>query len=159
MEPIISVLTNKAEIQAALLRIIASAQQEIRLRSHLLWPALYHNASLSEALSAFCRANPNRKLRILLDAPLEQALGDAYLLVLARSLPSRIEVRKCYPELRELGQEYWLVDQRVLLKLDAEQQTGHLQQQAAMAAKPLWQSFQRAWDMSEADIENRQMRI
>lgn len=146
-------LTGVESVQAALIQSLQQASREVSIRSQTL--AYLNSQELAAALLEFARPT-GTKIRLLLDGTVSRI--DHQLLLAARRLPSRIELRRCSPEYSKTDQEYWLFDCRSMIRWRADSLQGHWYR-APAEVKATWDEFLLAWDKSETDLEYRQMRL
>lgn len=135
------------DLEQRLWHIAAGAERELALFSESLTPRIYGSTELAATLRSLVTGHARHRVRILVRRP-EQVLSDgAHRLVeLARTIPSRIQIRAATPPADTLRAEWIIADrQGYLLRHEFTDDHAVARRDDAGRAAALLAQFETYW--------------
>ncbi len=160
-----SVLTvsGDAELAGAVLTVAQSAKRILRIRSVHLDRAVFDGSELEAVLSALARRHAQCRVRMLVGDPQAFSAGSHRLLMLARRLPTPVQLRalrSAAGESVELQPTYVVADENaVFMQPHSDASNAFVDLQAGAQARSLALEFDQAWDRALDHPELRELRI
>ena len=153
-------LQGATEFRNVILDMAAQARKSIRIYSPMLCHELFDDNSLSNIASTLGRLNKYTRVEILIFDTHRIIKHGHKLLTLSRRLPSSVGIKVVDPEIRQLNQEFVLVDkQGFIYRKDHEEFIGSASFMDIAENNRLRRRFSAAWENGIADLNLRSMRI
>ncbi len=157
----VEVLNGQGDCLDAVERLLATAERDIALFTQQLEPLLYNHAGVCDAISRTARENRHARVRIIALSTRSAAAQGHCLIDLAQRLSSKIQIRSpATPELQLFGESWLIIDDHSMLRLNnPERWEGSLILNDRRVAREQLESFDKAWENSEPDMQTRRLNI
>ena len=153
-------LRRETEFQQVMIEMCQQARHSIRIWSPLLDHKLFNSAALRDCCSTLARRNRYTTIEILIYDSHRLVTNTHVLLTLSRKLPSSIKIKVVDPELRQLNNEFVLVDaEGVIYRPDHENYEGYANFRDITENNRLSRQFRAAWESGLLDPNIRQLTI
>ena len=138
----------------------AQAKRSICIYSPTLCHELFDNDSLSIIASTLARLNKYTRVNVLIFNPHRMIKHGHGILNLARKLPSSVSIRIGHPEIRQVNQEFVLIDtQGFVYRQDHEKFEGSANFMDIAENNRLSRLFSAAWESGILDPNFRRLQI
>jgi hypothetical protein len=154
------VLTNVAEVRAAVIQVTGVANRTLSIMTHDLEPDVYDHDDFLETLKKFILARSFARVRVLILEPARVLLSASRFVAMGRRLNSYIEFRRVTPELSEHPDAFFIADDHGLVyRARAESWDGVSDTYAPAVARMYLSKFETLWNACEIEPEVRQLQI
>ena len=154
------VLTGRAAIRDACLRLAQSARRELLILSRDLDPDLYDRTPFLDEVQRVALATPHLPVRVLVLDPKAPVTGGHRLVGLARQLTSRVAIRRVADDFRDRPEAFLVADcQGYCLRRLADRLEALVDYDAPGEASRLRAEFEQIWEQSDADTELRRLHL
>jgi hypothetical protein len=142
---------GEAGIGRALAQLIRAARREVRLFAPVLNPAIFHGATVTQAMAHFVTQHSHNRIRILIEDVTQTLRDNGRLVDLARRLADGIELREAEDADRGARDLYLLADRSAfLMQEDVGRSDAIVNLRTPHAAAQLLGRFDAAWDRAAA---------
>jgi hypothetical protein len=154
------VLTNIAEVRAAVIQVTGVANRTLSIMTHDLEPEVYDHDDFLETLKKFILARSFARVRVLILEPARVLLSASRFVAMGRRLNSYIEFRRVTPELSAHPDAFFIADDHGLVyRARAESWDGVSDTYAPAVARMYLGKFETLWNACEIEPEVRQLQI
>jgi len=154
------VLTNVAEVRAAVIQVMGGATRTVSILTHDLEPDVYDHDDFLETLKRFILARTFARVRVLIMEPERTVLGGSRFVAMGRRLNSYIEFRRLRPELGIHPEAFFIADEQGLMyRARAENWDGMSDTYEPAVARMYLSKFETLWNACEIDDEVRQLQL
>jgi hypothetical protein len=153
-------LTNVAEVRAAVMQVTGVANRTLSILTHDLEPEIYDHDDFLETLKKFILARTFARVRVLILQPARVLLSASRFVAMGRRLNSYIEFRRVPPELSEHPEAFFIADEHALVyRARAEKWEGISDTYEPAVARMYLTKFETLWNACEIEPEVRQLQI
>lgn len=154
------VLTNVAEVRAAVMQVTGVANRTLSIMTHDLEPDVYDHDDFLETLKKFILARTFARVRVLILEPARVVLSASRFVAMGRRLNSYIEFRRLLPELSATPEAFFIADEHALVyRARAESWDGVSDTYEPAVARMYLNRFETVWNACEIEPEVRQLQI
>jgi hypothetical protein len=154
------VLTNVAEVRAAVMQVTGVANRTLSIMTHDLEPDVYDHDDFLETLKKFILARTFARVRVLILEPARVVLSASRFVAMGRRLNSYIEFRRVTPDLANHPDAFFIADDQALVyRARAESWDGISDTYAPAVARMYLTRFETLWNACEVEPEVRQLQI
>jgi hypothetical protein len=154
------VLTNVAEVRAAVIQVTVVATRTLSIMTHDLEPDVYDHDDFLETLKKFILARTFARVRVLILEPARVLLSASRFVAMGRRLNSYIEFRRVPPELANHPDAFFIADEQALVyRVRAESWEGMSDTYEPAVARMYLSKFESLWNACEIEPEVRQHQI
>ena len=154
------VLTNVAEVRAAVIQVMGGATRTVSILTHDLEPDVYDHDDFLETLKKFILARTFARVRVLILDPARVLLSASRFVAMGRRLNSYIEFRRVMPELSGHPEAFFIADEHALVyRARAEAWEGISDTYEPAVARMYLTKFETLWNACEIEPEIRQLQI
>jgi hypothetical protein len=154
------VLTNVAEVRAAVIQVTGVATRTLSILTHDLEPDVYDHDDFLETLKRFILARTFARVRVVIVEPERTVLGGSRFVAMGRRLNSYIEFRRLRPELGTHPEAFFIADEQGLVyRARAENWDGMSDTYEPAVARMYLSKFESLWNACENDAEVRQLQL
>ena len=108
-------LTNVAEVRAAVIQVTGVANRTLSIMTHDLEPDVYDHDDFLETLKKFILARTFARVRVLILEPARVVLSASRFVAMGRRLNSYIEFRRVTPDLAAHPEAFFIADEQALV--------------------------------------------
>ena len=153
-------LTNVAEVRAAVIQVTGVATRTLSILTHDLEPDVYDHDDFLETLKRFILARTFARVRVLILEPSRVLLSASRFVAMGRRLNSYIEFRRALPELSGHPEAFFIADEQALVyRARAESWEGMSDTYEPAVARMYLSKFESLWNACETEPEVRQLQI
>ena len=153
-------LTNVAEVRAAVMQVTGVANRTLSILTHDLEPDVYDHDDFLETLKKFILARTFARVRVLILDPARVLLSASRFVAMGRRLNSYIEFRRVIPELSGHPEAFFIADEHALVyRARAETWEGMSDTYEPAVARMYLSKFESIWNACEIEPEVRQLQI
>jgi hypothetical protein len=154
------VLTNVAEVRAAVIQVTAVANRTLSIMTHDLEPEIYDHDEYLETLKKFILARTFARVRVLILEPARVLLSASRFVAMGRRLNSYIEFRRITPDLANHPEAFFIADEQALVyRARAESWQGVSDTHEPAVARMYLTKFESLWNACEIEPEVRRLQI
>jgi hypothetical protein len=154
------VLTNVAEVRAAVIQVMGAANRTLSIMTHDLEPDVYDHDDFLETLKRFILARTFARVRVLILEPTRVVLSASRFVAMGRRLNSYIEFRRVMPEVPDHPEAFFIADEQALVyRARAESWDGMSDTYEPAVARMYLTKFESLWNACEIEPEVRQLQI
>lgn len=154
------VLTNVAEVRAAVIQVTGVANRTLSIMTHDLEPEVYDHDEYLETLKKFILARTFARVRVLILEPARVLLSASRFVAMGRRLNSYIEFRRITPDLANHQEAFFIADEQALVyRARAESWEGMSDTHEPAVARMYLSKFESLWNACEIEPEIRQLQI
>jgi hypothetical protein len=154
------VVTNVAEVRAAVMQVTGVANRTLSIMTHDLEPDVYDHDDFLETLKKFILARTFARVRVLILEPARVVLSASRFVAMGRRLNSYIEFRRVTPDLANHPDAFFIADDQALVyRARAESWDGISDTYAPAVARMYLTRFETLWNACEVEPEVRQLQI
>jgi hypothetical protein len=154
------VLTNVAEVRAAVIQVTGVANRTLSIMTHDLEPEVYDHDEYLETLKKFILARTFARVRVLILEPARVLLSASRFVAMGRRLNSYIEFRRVPPDLANHPEAFFIADEQALVyRARAESWHGVSDTHEPAVARMYLTKFESLWNACEIEPEVRQLQI
>ena len=154
------VLTNVAEVRAAVIQVTGAANRTLSILTHDLEPDVYDHDDFLETLKKFILARTFARVRVLILEPERVVLSASRFVAMGRRLNSYIEFRRVMPELSSHPEAFCIADEHALVyRARAEGWEGMSDTYEPAVARMYLTKFESIWNACEIEPEVRRLQI
>jgi hypothetical protein len=154
------VLTNVAEVRAAVIQVTGVANRTLSIMTHDLEPDVYDHDDFLETLKKFILARTFARVRVLILEPARVLLSASRFVAMGRRLNSYIEFRRITPDLADHPEAFFIADEHALVyRHRAESWEGMSDTYEPAVARMYLTKFESLWNACEIEPEVRQLQI
>jgi hypothetical protein len=154
------VLTNVAEVRAAVIQVTGIANRTLAIMTHDLEPEIYDHDEYLETLKKFILARTFARVRVLILEPARVVLSASRFVAMGRRLNSYIEFRRVTPDLANHPEAFFIADEQALVyRARAESWEGMSDTHEPAVARMYLSKFESLWNACEIEPEVRQLQI
>ena len=153
-------LTNVAEVRAAVIQVTGVATRTLSILTHDLEPDVYDHDDFLETLKKFILARTFARVRVVILQPARVVLSASRFVAMGRRLNSYIEFRRVTPELSGHPEAFFIADEHALVyRARAESWEGMADTYEPAVARMYLSKFESLWNACETEPEVRQLQI
>ena len=153
-------LTNVAEVRAAVIQVTGVATRTLSILTHDLEPDVYDHDDFLETLKKFILARTFARVRVLILEPARVVLSASRFVAMGRRLNSYIEFRRVQPELSGHPEAFFIADEQALVyRARADSWEGMADTYEPAVARMYLSKFESIWNACEPQAEARQHQI
>ena len=154
------VLTNVAEVRAAVMQVTGVANRTLSILTHDLEPEVYDHDDFLETLKKFILARTFARVRVLILEPGRVLMSASRFVAMGRRLNSYIEFRRVNPELSAHPEAFFIADEHALVyRARAESWQGISDTYEPAVARMYLSKFESIWNACEIEPEVRRLQI
>jgi hypothetical protein len=154
------VLTNVAEVRAAVVQVTGVANRTLSIMTHDLEPEVYDHDEYLETLKKFILARTFARVRVLILEPARVLLSASRFVAMGRRLNSYIEFRRVTPDLANHPEAFFIADEQALVyRARADSWQGMSDTHEPAVARMYLSKFESLWNACEIEPEVRQLQI
>jgi hypothetical protein len=154
------VLTNTAEVRAAVIQVLSVANRTLSILTHDLEPDVYDHDDFLEMLKRFILARTFARVRVLIVEPERTVLSASRFVAMGRRLNSYIEFRRLLPGLGTHPEAFFIADEQALVyRARAECWEGMSDTYEPAVARMYLGKFDALWNACEIEPEVRRLQI
>jgi hypothetical protein len=154
------VLTNVAEVRAAVIQVTGAANRTLSILTHDLEPDVYDHDEFLETLKRFILARTFARVRVMILEPARVVLSASRFVAMGRRLNSYIEFRRATPDLANHPDAFFIADEQALVyRARAESWQGMSDTHEPAVARMYLSKFESVWNACEIEPEIRQLQI
>jgi hypothetical protein len=154
------VLTNVAEVRAAVMQVTGVANRTLSILTHDLEPEVYDHDDFLETLKKFILARTFARVRVLILQPGRVLMSASRFVAMGRRLNSYIEFRRVNPELSAHPEAFFIADEHALVyRARAESWQGISDTYEPAVARMYLSKFESIWNACEIEPEVRRLQI
>jgi hypothetical protein len=154
------VLTNVAEVRAAVIQVTGAANRTLSIMTHDLEPDVYDHDDFLETLKRFILARTFARVRVVILEPTRVVLSASRFVAMGRRLNSYIEFRRVMPEVPGHPEAFFIADEHALVyRARADSWDGMSDTYEPAVARMYLTKFESLWNACEIEPEVRQLQI
>jgi len=154
------VLSNVAEVRAAVVEATGLANRTLSIFTHDLEPEVYDHDDFLETLKRFILARSFARVRVLIVDPTRVIKTGSRFVNMGRRLNSYIEFRNLKPEYQDNPEAFFIADEHaVVYRARAESWEGMSDTYEPAVARIYLSKFETFWSACEIEPELRQLQI
>jgi hypothetical protein len=154
------VLTNVADVRAAVIQVTGVANRTLSILTHDLEPDVYDHDDFLETLKKFILARTFARVRVLIVEPERAVLSASRFVAMGRRLNSYIEFRRLTPDLGTHPEAFCIADEQALVyRARAESWEGMSDTYEPAVARMYLTKFDTLWNACEIEPEVRRLQI
>jgi hypothetical protein len=154
------VLSNRAEVRAAVVEVASLATRSMVIFTHDLEPEIYDHDDFLETIKHFVLARSFARIRVLIVDPSRAMKHGNRFVTMGRRLNSYIEFRNVKEEYRNHPEAFCIADESALVyRTDANRWDGMADTYEPAVARVYLNTFDELWNACEVDPELRQMHL
>jgi hypothetical protein len=154
------VLSNVAEVRAAVVEVTAVATRTLSIFTHDLEPDVYDHDDFLETLKRFILARSFARVRVLIQDPNRVIKNGSRFVSMGRRLNSYIEFRNVRPEYQGHPEAFFIADEHALVyRARAESWEGMSDTYEPAVARIYLSKFETLWNACETEPALRQMQL
>ncbi len=154
-------LAGRQDCGEAVKTLILGSLERVYIISQRLEPELYNDAEIYEHLRGLAAVNRNADIRILAQDTRVAANQGHYLIHLAQTMPSFVQIRSPVTREHRNFRESWLIaDDGAYLRLrNPERYEGYYEIDNKLECKSYIEDFVDIWEASEPDQNTRRLSL
>jgi hypothetical protein len=153
-------LTNVAEVRAAVIQVTGVANRTLSILTHDLEPDVYDHDDFLETLKRFILARTFARVRVVIVEPARVILSASRFVAMGRRLNSYIEFRRLTPDLGGHPDAFFIADEHALVyRARAESWEGMSDTYEPAVARMYLSRFESLWNACETEPEVRRLEI
>jgi hypothetical protein len=154
------VLSNVAEVRAAVVDVTGVANRTLSIFTHDLEPEVYDHDDFLETLKKFILARSFARVRVLIQDPNRVIKNGSRFVSMGRRLNSYIEFRNVKPEYQGHPEAFFIADEHALVyRARAESWEGMSDTYEPSVARIYLSKFDTLWNACETEPELRQLQV
>jgi len=153
-------IDSRKQNQDAILKLLASAQNQVSIISRHLDPTVFSNREFIDHASEFVRRSKTSNIKILVHDTQQIVKNNHRILTISQRVSSKIEIRTICNDYAQFNQSYLVADSVAYMhNIKADLYDAEVNFKDSDKSKELMETFTSIWELSQQDAEVRRLCI